>query len=130
MRMHLAVALAFVACGKSKDSSDEPATAPKVVKKKPPPQSPLPPLAKDPGGATGKPTWAVAFGGFGSTAPRAIATDADGASYLCGYFDGVVDFGGGPKLGKHTAVGASDAFVAKIDPKGAIVWVQTFGGAH
>jgi hypothetical protein len=130
MRMHLALALALVACGKSKDSSDEPATAPKVIKKKPAPQAPLPPLAKDPGGATGKPTWAIGFGGFGSTAPRQIAIDADGASYVCGYFDGTVDFGAGPKLGKRTANGASDAFVAKLDPKGALVWVQTFGGAH
>jgi hypothetical protein len=49
---------------------------------------------------------------------------------MCGYFDGVVDFGDGPKLGKRTASGTTDAFVAKLDPKGKLMWVQTFGGVH
>jgi len=133
MRSHFAlVALVLAAaCGKG-DTADDKATASKVsIKKKPAPQTPLPPLAADPGGATGKPAWSAAWGGFGTTVPRAIAVDADGNAYVCGYFEGTIDFGGAaPKLGKRTASGPTDGYLVKLDGKGALVWVQTFGGTH
>src|SRR5258708_16811752 len=95
----LAIA-ALVACEGNK--GDEPPAAPKF-KKRPAPQTPLPPLAADPGGATGKPSWAMSFGGIGSTASRSVATDAHGNVYVCGYFEGTVDLGDGPKLGQRAS---------------------------
>jgi hypothetical protein len=108
-----------------KKTEDKPTEAPIVVQKKPVPTKPLPPLATDPGGATGKPLWAVGFGGLGIDAARGIALDADGNSYVCGYFDGEINFGG--TIGKRTSAGGSDAFVVKLDPTGKILWAQTFG---
>jgi hypothetical protein len=106
------------------------------------PAAPLPQLAADPGGATGAPRWGLALGGLGSDAPRGIAVDAAGASYLAGYFEAEMTFG---KLGTRApappdtsklAANAkpplprSDAFVVRIDAAGAPTWVQTFGASR
>src|SRR3954468_21676044 len=97
------VVLVVVACGSSWSCSskkdeptkvgEKPAEAVAVAPKKVVPTTPLPPLAADPGGATGKVAWATGFGGLGIDAPRGIALDADGNIYICGYFDGEIDFG-------------------------------------
>jgi hypothetical protein len=98
----------------------------KVVENKP-----LPPLAPDPGGATGKPLQATGFGGLGIDAPRSIAIGADGSAYVAGYFDTEIDFGG--TIGKRTVESddpktkPSDGYLAKIGPDGKLAWVQTFG---
>ncbi|MGE5184404.1 MAG: hypothetical protein ACM31C_20180 [Acidobacteriota bacterium] len=125
----LALLLALVACSSSKKAnkadqkSREPAPAP--APKKVIDQKPLPPLAADPGGATGKPVWATAFGGVAIDAPKSVAVAADGSTYVAGYFEGEIDFGG--TIGKKKSAGKSDAFVAKLDPAGKLVWAQTFG---
>jgi len=89
-------------------------------------QKPLPALAADPGGATGKPMWSTAFGGLGIDATKGIAVAPDGSSYIVGHFEGEIDFGG--TIGKKTSNGKTDAFVAKLGPDGKLVWAQTFGG--
>ena len=66
--------------------------------KKPVDDRPLPPLAADPGGATGKAVWATGFGGLGIDSPRDMAAGASGDVYVVGYFDGETDFATG---GKH-----------------------------
>src|SRR5262250_1406925 len=68
--------------------------------KRPIDKTPLPGLARDRGGATGKPLWATGFGGLGIDAPRAIAIAPGGDSYVVGYFDGEIDLG---PAGKHRA---------------------------
>src|ERR1041385_5769221 len=91
-----------------------------VAPKKPVPTKELPQLAADPGGATGKPLWQTAWGGFGIDVPKGIAVNAAGEAYVCGYFEGEANFGDGPKLGKHTSVGGSgstgksDGFLVKL----------------
>ena len=102
----------------------------KVVENKP-----MPPLAADPGGATGKAQWAAAFGGLGIDAPRGLAIGADGSAYVGGYFDTEIDFGG--TIGKRTLEAGndpkakpSDAYLAKIGPDGKLAWVQTFGASR
>src|SRR5438270_13260894 len=107
------IALLVVGFGCSKKDEpkkvdDKPTEAPAVVVKKPVPTKPLPDLAVDPGGATGKPLWATGFGGLGIDAARGVALDADGNAYICGYFDGEIDFG--KPIGKRAAAGGSDAF--------------------
>jgi len=59
-----------------------------VAPKKPVPATTLPPLAADPGGATGKPMWQAAFGGLGIDSTRGVATGPGGTVLLAGYFEG------------------------------------------
>ncbi|MGE0547241.1 MAG: hypothetical protein AB7O24_19995 [Kofleriaceae bacterium] len=135
----------LAACSKPEDSSKQPASsAPPPQVKKPVDRTPLPPLAADPGGATGKPIWAVGFGGLGIDSPRGIAAGPDGESYVVGTFDGEIDFGG--TIGKRKAAGfaaspkpekpddtgkcktnCSDAYVVKISNDGKLAWAHTFG---
>ena len=127
----LAMVVAVGACSQSKPSSSETKTverAPAPVEKKPVPKTPLPALAADPGGATGKPMWSTAFGGFGIDAPKGVAVGADDSVYTAGYFEGEIDFGG--SIGKRAATGKSDAFLVKHDASGKLQWVQTFGAAR
>jgi hypothetical protein len=123
--------VAVVSCSNKKEEPKaKPADRSKVVEtepapKKPVPTAPLPELAADPGGATGKPIWQTAFGGLGIDAPRGVAVGPDGSVYVVGYFDGDIDFGG--TIGKKPSAGGSDAFVAKLSPDGKLVWAQTWG---
>jgi hypothetical protein len=101
--------------------------AAKPAKKLPPSDKPLAALAADPGGATGAAQWATAMGGLGTDSPRGIVATADDV-IVVGTFEGDCTFGA---LGTRHSNGATDAFVARLDPKtGAPTWVQTFGGAR
>src|SRR6185503_9898687 len=83
------------------------ATAPRAQRKQPVDKTPLPALAPDHGGATGKAVWATGFGGLGIDSPRAIAVAPGGDCYVAGYFDGETDLG---PAGKHRATeNAKDA---------------------
>ncbi len=103
-------------------------TSVELSPKKPVPTSEMPPLAADPGGATGKPMWQAAFGGLGIDSTRGIAVSAGGDVYVAGYYEGEIDFGG--TVGKKTSAGKSDAFVAKLGADGKVAWAQTFGAAR
>lgn len=69
--------------------------------------------------------WAKRFGNTGGETATAIATDAEGNVFVVGYFDGSIDFGGGPMQ----ALGSADVFLVKLDPQGNHLWSRTFGGA-
>ena len=118
----------LIACNDSKKES-KPAekakevTPPPPQVKKPVDTAPLPPLAADPGGATGKAVWATGFGGLGIDSPRAITVAANGEVYVVGYFDGEIDMGPG---GKHEAPrkgnekdAPSDAYLVKLGADGS-----------
>lgn len=129
----------LVACsGNKKEADKEPAAgsatvAPPVSKepKKPVDTTPLPPLPKDTGGATGTPLRALGFGGLGIDAARGLAVDDKGATYVAGYFDADLDFGG--SIGKATAPAkdpktpATQGYLVKVNPDGKLAWAQTFG---
>lgn len=125
-------ALVLPGCGgkkeESKPTETKAPTAVEVAPKKVVEQKQLPPLAADPGGATGKPVWQAGFGGLAIDASKAIAVGPGGEVYICGYIEGETDFG--PPVGKKTSAGKSDAFVAKFGPDGKLVWAQTFGAAR
>ena len=89
------------------------------------PTKPLPPLAAEQGGATGKALWEVGWGGLGIDAPRGLAVGKDGSVYVAGYFDGETDFGA--PVGKRASAGMADGFVSKLGPDGKLQWAQTFG---
>ncbi len=83
-------------------------------------------LKLDAGGAT---TWAKGFGGVvagGNAYVTASAVDAAGNTYVAGYFDGVTYPLGSVTL---TRIGSQDAFAAKLDTSGAVVWAKNFGGS-
>ena len=124
-----------VACGKQpakEPPKTEPAPPPPQVKK-PVDTKPLPQLAADPGGATGKPLQATGFGGLGIDAPRDLAVTGGGEVYVAGYFDQPIDFGG--TIGKkspatddpNAKVKTSDGYLVKVGADGKLVWAQTFG---
>ena len=67
--------------------------------------------------------FAVSFGGTSGDQGRGIAVDSSGNSYITGYFEGTVDFGGGDV----TSAGNTDIFVLKLNSSGTFQWVNTYG---
>jgi|GEM_PF-961717 len=68
--------------------------------------------------------WVVSFGGTQDSSAKAVAADAAGNIYVGGNYRGTIQFG----TNTLTSAGSSDAFLAKLDPGGNVLWVQTFGG--
>ena len=75
-------------------------------------------------GLDGTTTWAKRFnGGSAGSSSNGVATDADGNVLVTGWFNGSIDFGGGPLV----SAGGTDIFLAKFDKTGAHLWSQRFG---
>ncbi|OGT13239.1 MAG: hypothetical protein A3F73_07820 [Gallionellales bacterium RIFCSPLOWO2_12_FULL_59_22] len=71
--------------------------------------------------------WAANFGSAGANAENmATAVDASGNVYIAGYFSGATLTLGSVTL---TKIGGLDAFVAKLDASGTVVWAKNYGGA-
>lgn len=69
--------------------------------------------------------WAEAFGGKEYEAPKDIAVDDSGNTYITGTFDREIIFG-------NTTLDAgrlNDVFVSKLDDKGNVVWAKNFGNS-
>jgi hypothetical protein len=126
----------MIACnGKKDDKKTEEkkeVTPPPVQVKKPVDKTPLPPLAADPGGATGKAVWATGFGGLGIDSPRDIAVSANGEVYVVGYFDGEMDLGAAGKLKSvpnpaDAKAVPSDGYLVKLGADGKVAWGKSWG---
>jgi hypothetical protein len=74
--------------------------------------------------AGGAHQWSHSFGDVDDDQGLRIAVDAAGNSFVTGWFEGTVDFGGGDL----TTVNGNDIFLAKYDASGAHQWSQCFGG--
>ncbi|MFT3775451.1 MAG: hypothetical protein QM820_59650 [Minicystis sp.] len=72
----------------------------------------------------GSPLWIKVFGGDGSRV-EALSVAANDEIVIGGSFDGTLDAGNGKRVSK----GADDAFVAKLDPGGDVVWVRAAGNS-
>ena len=70
--------------------------------------------------------FAVSFGGTLTDIGYDIAVDSSGNTYISGYFEGTVDFGGG----NVTSAGGHDIFVLKLNSSGTFQWVNTYGGTY
>lgn len=68
--------------------------------------------------------WAKRFGGAGSDIGYSIAVDAAGNVYITGAFEETIDLG----TFSLTSAGATDAFIAKLNAQGNVVWAVRFGG--
>src|SRR5215203_5318763 len=60
---------------------------------------------------------------------RTIKSDAAGNVYVCGFFEGTVDFDPGPGMRNLTSAGGSDGFFAKYDCSGNFVFAKALGGS-
>jgi hypothetical protein len=67
--------------------------------------------------------WSRSFGDAALQVGWSVAVDAAGDVVLAGYFEGSMDFGGGPL----TSAGSVDAFVAKLDPQLEHLQSRRFG---
>lgn len=72
--------------------------------------------------------FAIGLGGVGVDVVRDVDVDSGGNVYATGYFSGTVDFDPGPGDASLTADGVNDAFVAKYDPDGDLMWAKKIGG--
>ena len=71
--------------------------------------------------------WAANYGGFtGLVATRMTAVDASGNAYVAGTFYGATCTIDSVTL---TRIGSQDAFVAKLDAAGTVLWAKNFGGS-
>ena len=68
--------------------------------------------------------WAKRFGGTGTDEGHGISVDANGNSYVTGYFKGTATFG----ADSIASYGNLDIFVAKLDTDGNWQWVKHAGG--
>lgn len=77
--------------------------------------------------AAGNHLWSYRFGdaAYQGGYTISIAVDEFDNVFLAGFFQGTVDFGGGPM----TNTGGSDIFVAKFDASGTHLWSYRFGDA-
>lgn len=73
---------------------------------------------------SGKFLWATPFGGKGEDAGHFISLDAEENPIVTGFFDGAVKFGSITP----PAEGNFDVFVAKLNPYGHFLGVQSWGG--
>jgi hypothetical protein len=69
--------------------------------------------------------WAKSFGGLNNDAGRVVCTDPSGNVIVAGGY-----FAPSMQIGTVTinSLGGGDVFLAKYDPQGNLLWVQTIGG--
>ncbi len=74
--------------------------------------------------ADGEHRWSKRFGDAASQTPNDLVLDSTGAIYIVGEMSGSIDFGDGKPV---TSSGGQDAFVAKFDLDGKVIWSRLFG---
>ncbi len=71
------------------------------------------------------PLWVKQFGSIQVDYAKGVATDAAGNVYVAGTTQGTID--APAQAVPNTNKGGADAFVAKFDPQGTLLWVTQFG---
>lgn len=71
--------------------------------------------------------WVQNIGGTGEDNGYSIATDNWGFVYVAGSFSGTTDFDPGTGNTSLSSEGLTDAFVAKYNSDGSLIWVKAFG---
>ena len=78
--------------------------------------------------ASGDLVWVIQAGGVDAETGHGLAGDYEGDTYWTGSFHGTARIGSGEDASVLTSDGASDGFVARIEPDGALVWISQIGG--
>ncbi|MCK6550455.1 SBBP repeat-containing protein [Myxococcota bacterium] len=76
--------------------------------------------------AAGNHLWSRQYSATLYMTPSSLAVDCAGNVYLAGWYDGVVDFGGGPLV----SAGNNEIYLVKLDAFGNHVWSRRFGDAQ
>jgi len=77
--------------------------------------------------ASGNLVWTLNIGGPDVDEGKSIATDGTGNVYVCGTFQGTVDFDPGAGVYNLTAgTNSNRAYMLKLDPSGNFIWAKTF----
>ena len=76
----------------------------------------------------GKLLWAKRMGGKEADRGNQLTTDQMGNIYLTGNFKDMAEFESGVPNSKLTSAGFGDAFVAKLNRDGQLIWVKQIGG--
>lgn len=69
--------------------------------------------------------WINKYGGSSDDKARAMTTDANGNSYVTGYFSGNANFDG---TNLTSSSSSNDVFIMKVNTAGNVVWVKKAGG--
>ncbi len=69
--------------------------------------------------------WAKSLGGQGDDKAKAIAVDANGNSYVTGYFSSNSSFG---NFNLTSSNSSNDIFIAKVNSQGTVLWAKNAGG--
>lgn len=79
--------------------------------------------------ASGTLVWVISAGGNGVDEAEGVAVDNDGNVYVTGFFEGDADFDNDGQTDVSATGGSSDQdiFIAKYDPMGSLLWVNTAG---
>jgi len=77
---------------------------------------------------TGALVWVDWFAEAGHDNTWGCAFDASGNVFMCGHYNGTMDFDPGTETDEYTAVGEADAYVVKLDSDGGYIWGSTWGG--
>lgn len=72
----------------------------------------------------GEALWGVCLSSTEEDVALGVGTDAQGNSYVCGYFIGTMNCQGS----LVNSSGLWDAYVAKFSPNGQLLWLNSFGG--
>ena len=76
--------------------------------------------------AMGTFVWGRVYTSPGGSYPYRVAADASGAIWICGIFNTTLDLGDGVAL---QGGGATDGFMAKLDPQGNALWAHGVASA-
>lgn len=68
--------------------------------------------------------WGVTGGGAGSDVANAVAVDVNSNAFVAGHFSGAATFGTNTLI----SAGTRDAFLAKFNGAGQVLWVRQLGG--
>ena len=74
--------------------------------------------------------WTRSMGGTNKESATGVAHDSEGNIFICGFFEGTVDFDPTISVDNHSSVGNRDVFVTKLMPDGRYLWTRTWGGTN
>ncbi len=72
--------------------------------------------------------WVRRIGGTLADEGESVSLDEDGNVFICGGYEGTVDFNPGPGVVEFTAAGDEDIFITKLDNDGTFLWSRNIGG--